>query len=466
MAVAKPPYPVSGETVLTEWGTDMVQYVSERMRFVRNPTAGAWAPGFPVTGAQTQRHIELTELPANDPRIVMAQVAIMVRGDTDNDNMSCGFYDYAADAATAVSRLTKYNTGHGGNGGMSGSVPIRVGGVNNRQIVYYTNGDDTWVKVLGWWMSEDDTTPQPPKPIEGDPIVAGWGKSLTEQAGGHWEFIAVGFTGIANAVDGSVATLIEATNIPANDPDIVAVSVSLMIRDVDSGGNFNIAAYDFNPANPTVQGTQAGLSYTEGIANRGGNAGPFIVFVGGVNNRQFWWASSDTTSGVDCWVWVNGYYKAAKPGAASLPVAPEPGEPISSAWAIDLIETAARKLRHVSVANTPVANGIDGQTVMQVLELTNLPANDPTIKYAEVAAMIRDNNGTGSQVIYLCHYDDESIAGPAYSSGMQNRGGENGPFVVRVGGVNNRQIKWYSSEGGTGVDVWIYCGGYYVEEGA
>lgn len=450
MVVAVPAKPVSGETVLTDWGKQLIDYAGERLTFVRNPVAGTWQhENKPATGAAL---LELTQLPLNDSNVVAVHMQAMVRGTADNDNFAITLYDYHATPASAMPRLLKYNTGQASRGGMSGGVDLRVGGVNNRQIVWSSTGAQNWLRVLGWWTRE---TP-PPYPIEGDPIVAGWGESITEYAGRAWEYHRVPFAWAIQDVPG-IASQVKITlpGIPV-DPDIVGASIMLMIRD-HATDNFSLQVYDFD-------GSYAGSTYTEGSVERGGNAGNMVVKVGGPNNNEIWWFGGD--SGSSCYIGVFGYYKAAAPGAVSLPDAPGPGEPISSAWAGEVIDTAARKLVQVSAPNAAIVNGVDGQTVSQVAECTNLPANDPRVKYAVISAMVRDNNGTGSQALYIKHYDDDGTAGLAYSSGVQSRGGANGPFIVRVGGVNNRQIRWACSEAGAAVDIYVYCSGYFIEDAA
>lgn len=458
MVVAVPAKPVSGETVLTDWGKQVIDYEGERYRFVRNPVSGTWQhENKPASGKAL---LECTQLPAGDPNVVMAECQAMVRGTADNDNFALTLSDYHATPASAVPRLLKYNTGQASRGGMSGGVALRVGGANNRQIVWESTGAQNWIRVLGWWVRD---TP-PPYPIEGDPIVAGWGKQVTDVAGGAWQYVRVPFawSSVNDSPGVAAATKITLPGIPV-DPDIVAAHVMLMIRD-HATDNFSMQIWDaFPDGTQNVQG-YAGSAYTEGSAERGGNAGNLVVHVGGAGNNEIWWSGGD--SGTSCYIGIFGYFKAAKPGAASLPVPPAPGEPISSAWAGEVIDTAGRKLCQVSVPNAAIVNGVDGQTVSQVAECTNIPANDPRIKYAIVSAMVRDNNGTGSQALYIKHYDDDGTAGLAYSSGVQSRGGFNGPFIVRVGGVNNRQIRWACSEAGAAVDIYVYCSGYYVEDAA
>jgi len=146
------------------------------------------------------------------------------------------------------------------------------------------------------------------------------------------------------------------------------------------------------------------------------------------------------------------------------PTYPIPGDPISSAWGTEMIDYAGEKWRYVSTPVFTGLNDVDGQTALQSLELTNLPANDPNVVAAEVAIMVRLNTGTTSQSMSLYDYLTGNEAGRSYVSGTTSRGGYSGNFKVGVGGVNNRQIKWNASQAGSGIDCWLYCYGYWVRE--
>ena len=146
------------------------------------------------------------------------------------------------------------------------------------------------------------------------------------------------------------------------------------------------------------------------------------------------------------------------------PAYPIPGDPISSAWGTEMIDYAGEKWRYVSTPVLTALNDVDGQTVMQSLELTNLPLNDPNVVAAEIALMARLNSGSTSHNIAAYDFVSGNEAGRSYVSGVTSRGGYSGNFKVMVGGTNNRQIKWNSSLAGATLDCWLYCFGYWVRE--
>lgn len=447
-----PAYPVSGETVLTEWGTDLIDTIGERVYFVRNPVVG-WSLDSSAENGVIKYH-ELTHLPANDPDIVAAECSVLIR----DTNVSMALRHYQPDLTGAVpAGVFRYNTGTNARGGTSGSGFLRVGGVNNRQIAYSaSDGSDAWIRCHGWWKRAHKA----PYPIEGDPIVAGWGQKVQEQLAPGWAYTPH-FERIVNDVAGTTTRTAAPILTLPNDPDIVAVSIGGMIRDDSGGDNINLTINDAD-ANG-VDGTQCASIYSSGQQGKGGMAGPFIALLPN-GARTLEWQSSAT--GCSIWIWVFGYWrKTTGAGSLILPPPPVPGEPISSAWARDLIDSTGRRMgRPVSAAvdlGTQL-NAVDGQTVIQETELIGAVPT-PTPQYALLTPMIRDNNGTGNINLILYHPDD-THAGYAYSEGVQNRGGGSGPYMVKLGGPNGKSFRWSTSEAGTGVDAYVYCHGFAYQE--
>lgn len=455
MTLVKPPPVVSGETVLTQWGVDMVDLTKSKMRFERNSNTAWQVDNIP--GWSGNALVELTQVPANNPNIIAAEVQVMIRH-SDGTNCTVSIKHYNADPAAAIPANIKYNTGTN-IGGMTGGVRVNVGGVNNRQIVWSGGGTGHWLRVLGWWVADE----APPYPIEGDPIIAGWGDALTERVGERWEFVPAGYTSLGT-LDGNTGKVrVAIPSIPANDPDIVAVSCSLRMTDAAGAANLTMSLYDGDEA-----GLLAGTVYTSGVEGRGGLAGPLIVLVGGAANNEIVWTSSEAGANVDCTIWVLGYWKRQKVDSPNLPPQPAPSTVISSAWGNALADLAGTKLRFVPCAQATVLNAVDGvASPGAVVELPDpFPANDPTVVAASISVMIRDSNGAQNLIVYALHFDGIT-AGFAYSDGVMDRGGTCGPFYVKVGGTNGRQVKWHSSTDSPDlIDVWMYLHGWYVRETA
>lgn len=436
-----PAYPVSGETVETAWGVDLIDTIGERVYFVPNPVA-AWSLDSSAENG-TAKHHELTHLPANDPDIVAAECSLLIR----DSNVSGALRHYEATPATSTpGAVFRYNTGTTARGGSSGSGFVRVGGVNNRQIVYSaSDGADFWIRCHGWWKR----APKAVYPVEGDPIVAGWAERVGAQLQGAWEFVPH-FERILNDVTPTSTAQVAAPILTLpDDPDIVAVSAMAMVRDDSGGDNINMLLYEGSG------GRQAASIYSSGVASRGGMAGPYIVLLND-GRRDIWWNAS-VGSGCSCWLYVLGYWKVVK-----APAAPAPGTVISTAWARDMIDTTARAMGRPAIGAIDlgaVFAGLDGQTVIQEFEITTLPADMPTPKWVLISPMIRDTNGTESINIDLLHPDD-TVAGIAYTEGVSNRGGGSGPYMVKLGGPNGKSFRWRTSQAGAGVDVWAYIHGF------
>jgi len=147
--------------------------------------------------------------------------------------------------------------------------------------------------------------PKPEYPLPGEAITSAWAKQITDFGGEKWRFIAA-YANILNNIRGGYAAKIdvECTNIPANNATIKAVDIGLMVRDAVGTGSWALRAFNYG-------GSQAGVSYTSGVTNKGGYAGNFRVKVGGANNR---WIQIDSNAVVDpnyaVWLWVFGYWIA------------------------------------------------------------------------------------------------------------------------------------------------------------
>jgi len=156
----KPPYPIPGDPISANWGTDLLDYASEGLRFVRNPAAGSFQINS-VTGSSTPVLVELTQLPMNDPMVWAADVSPIFRcSASGGQGQNARLFDYQATAPPdSIEKARNYWSGVGGRGGGYGAVILRVGGVNNRQIWYRSDSCDSngglfWLIVNGWWIAE------------------------------------------------------------------------------------------------------------------------------------------------------------------------------------------------------------------------------------------------------------------------------------------------------------------------
>lgn len=146
------------------------------------------------------------------------------------------------------------------------------------------------------------------------------------------------------------------------------------------------------------------------------------------------------------------------------PEYPLPGEAITAGWAKQITDFGGEKWRFVSgyaVILNALAGGVAAKTNV---ELTNIPAGDAAIRAAEIGIMIRDAVGTNSWAMRLYHYGG-SQAAVTYGSGVVNKGGYAGNFIVKTGGANNRFIQWDTNAVvNANLKVWLYCFGYWKAE--
>jgi hypothetical protein len=142
------------------------------------------------------------------------------------------------------------------------------------------------------------------------------------------------------------------------------------------------------------------------------------------------------------------------------PVVPAPGDDIEAARGGDVIDFIGSKWRYVPLLRNTVLNGVAGVNADTTVEITTLPANDPTVKAVQASLMIRrtDTNSSSANVKNF----DGTPAMSTYSSGVSSRGGSGPSGPVMVGGVNNRQIKWNASS--VDATVYLYTYGYWVQD--
>ena len=152
------------------------------------------------------------------------------------------------------------------------------------------------------------------------------------------------------------------------------------------------------------------------------------------------------------------------------PAYPVAGDVVGVPWATALSDFIGEKFKYVAVGWQAPLNGASPAALNEVydLELPQIPANDPHIFAANVAARIYDNQGPNLALNVL--HTGGVVAGLAYTSGVTaNKGGQSGMILAKVGGVNLRSIKWKvtGTAGATGLATCkcvIQVGGYFVRE--
>jgi hypothetical protein len=152
-----------------------------------------------------------------------------------------------------------------------------------------------------------------------------------------------------------------------------------------------------------------------------------------------------------------------RPGLPA-PTLPQPGDDLTVEWAEAVIAQGARGWRYVPVpraySTSPQVAGSAAPTGYTAVELTTLPVNDPRVVAASVDVLIRaDSTADGWASVY--DYDNTG-AGSAHLNGVSGRYAGSGPYIVMVGGVNNRQVKYRGNAATT--LVWLSVVGYWIAE--
>lgn len=145
--------------------------------------------------------------------------------------------------------------------------------------------------------------PRPAKPAAGSPPTAAFAAELRAYASEAMEFVRVPSTGVVWDLNNSIGTgayqELVLSRLPANDPRLAYASLLLLVRG-SAGDNYALTVRGPDPANGD------GIAYSTGSSARGGAAGPFMVRVGGAENRSVWWVAA---AGANCYITVLGYWR-------------------------------------------------------------------------------------------------------------------------------------------------------------
>jgi hypothetical protein len=145
------------------------------------------------------------------------------------------------------------------------------------------------------------------------------------------------------------------------------------------------------------------------------------------------------------------------------PAVPEPGDLATAAWLAEVVDYIGAGWRYVP---NPAGAAIVSRTpyptnTTRDLELTEVPANDPTIRALVIGAMIRET--TTSSATLTVKTADGVDCGLVGTQGVASRGGPSPALLVPPGGVNRRSIK-VTGSGSTTATWWLWVQGWWVAE--
>lgn len=145
------------------------------------------------------------------------------------------------------------------------------------------------------------------------------------------------------------------------------------------------------------------------------------------------------------------------------PAVPEPGDLATAAWLAEVVDYIGAGWRFVP---NPAGGGIVSRTpwpsgTTRDLELTEVPANDPTIRALVIGAMVRET--TTSSATLSVKTADGVDCGMVGTTGVASRGAGSPAFMVPPGGVNRRSVKVTGSTSTTAT-WWLWVQGWWVAE--
>lgn len=145
------------------------------------------------------------------------------------------------------------------------------------------------------------------------------------------------------------------------------------------------------------------------------------------------------------------------------PAKPAAGDLIVASFGDALMAYAAEGMEFIRprAVHTWDVNGAAGTGALVEAVLAVIPPNDPSILYAHIEIMVRDNSG-GNNYAMSVRGDPTNIDGITYSTGTSSRGGAGGPFMCRLGGATNQSVWWLGTTGST---CWLTVLGYWRRVG-
>jgi len=152
--VPKPEYPLPGEAITSAWAKQMADFAGEKWRFI---AAYAVIMSNRSGGIATYSNdIELTNLPASDPKVRAAEIGIMTRDAVGTNSWVMRVVHYPQ----VVVAGQVWGSGITNKGGFAGNFRVNVGGANNRWIKWDTNAVANanmrnWLYCFGYWIAEN-----------------------------------------------------------------------------------------------------------------------------------------------------------------------------------------------------------------------------------------------------------------------------------------------------------------------
>lgn len=297
----KVPYPIEGDPIVAGWAGAVQDQLTPAWGFVPH-YANLLSD---VAGTTTRTVVPITTLPA-DPDIVAVSVIGMIRDDSGGDNINLTLYDADAGGVDGAQGASIYSSGVANRGGCSGPFILLLP-EGKREVEWNASasGCSIWLWVVGYWRKTTGAGSLilPPKPTPGVPISTAWARDIIDSTGrrmGRPTNADIDLGAILNGVDGQDVTQeTEITTFPAGMPTPQYAMLSGMIR--DTNGTSSLYLYLLHPDD-----TIAGIIYTDGVQNRGGGGGPYMVKLGGPNGKSFRWRVAEAGTGVDVWVYVHG----------------------------------------------------------------------------------------------------------------------------------------------------------------
>lgn len=259
---------------------------------------------------------------------------------------------------------------------------------------------------------------RPLVPAKGDPVLASWAGDVIDYAGSRWRYVPRDdVTAVTSRpYPNNTSVELELTELPANDPTVVAALIHAMVRETSTSSRV-LSIYDGSlPTDVRVGFVGAG-----GYASRGNGGTAYIVRVGGTNGRsiRFFGSASSTAS---CWVTVLGHFieesdepvaGSSDPITAPLPEDPVAGEPMLASWGESLLGMVGKGWRYHPIPEAAGTARSDAGTWAEAV-----PDVIPVDAVAASCYLRMRPSNTNNISATIYDSDGTSAAGIIYSSGV------------------------------------------------
>jgi len=248
-------------------------------------------------------------------------------------------------------------------------------------------------------------------------VLASWAGDVIDYAGSRWRYVPLDtFTGVVSKPYPNGVTIeLELTELPANDPTVVAALIHAMVRETSTSSRV-LSIMDGRDRTK-----RAAFVGTTGYASRGSGGTGMIVPVGGTNGRSIGYGGS-ASSTASCWVSVMGYFieesdepvaGSSDPITAPLPEDPVSGDPMLASWAESMLGMVGKGWRYHPI---PEAAGSTRTAAGTFIEA--VPAAIPADAVAASAYIRLRTSVAGSNVNAQVFDSDGNLAGLVYSTAV------------------------------------------------